>query len=297
MTFPPTTALAAAIATTLVVWGTSFAFLRVTLPVFSPGQLSFLRYLIASLALLAIAPWTRPSLPRRDEWGRLLIVALSGITIYNLLLTHGLVTVGAGPGAFINNSIPLFSTIFAILLLGERPGWVVWLGMAVCLGGVSLIAIGESDGRGIAPGAILLVGSAVSYAIYTVFQKPLLTRRGPLWVVSWAIWVGTALLLPWAPGAAATLPDAPLLAFISLAFLGLLTTALGFLLWSWCLQRVSVSRLSPVLYVVPVISLITAWSWLGEHPSPLSLSGCAVVVGGVLLATRILARGPILALS
>ncbi len=296
MTSAPTTLLAAAITTTLLVWGTSFAFLRVALPVFSPGQLSFLRYLIASLALLAIAPWTRPAWPRRDEWGRLLVVALSGITVYNLLLTHGLVTVGAGPGAFINNSIPLFSTLFAILLLGERPGWVVWLGMAVCLGGVSLIAIGESDGRGIAPGAILLVGSAVSYAVYTVIQKPLLTSRGPLWVVSWAIWVGTALLLPWAPGACLALPAAPPLAFVALAFLGLLTTALGFVLWSWCLQRVSVSRLSPIIYVVPVISLVTAWSWLGERPSPLSLSGCAVVVGGVLLATRILARGPVLAL-
>jgi drug/metabolite transporter (DMT)-like permease len=297
MTPASTGTLAAAIATTLVVWGTSFACLRVALPVFSPGQLSFLRYLIASLALLAIVPWTRPSLPRRDELGRLVVVALAGVTVYNLLLTNGLITVGAGPGAFINNSIPLFSTLCAILLLGERPGWVVWMGMAVCLGGVALIAIGESDGRGIAPGAILLVGSAISYAVYTVVQKPLLTRRGPLWVVSWAIWIGTAFLLPWAPGACSTLPTAPVFAYAALTFLGLLTTALGFVLWSWCLQRVSVSRLSPVLYIVPVISLVTAWSWLGERPSPLSLSGCVVVVGGVLLATRILARGPVLVTS
>lgn len=292
MTPASPTRLAIAIIATLAVWGTSFAFLRVALPAFPPGSLSLMRYVTASLGLLVLAIWTRPGWPTRAELPRLVAVALAGITVYNLLLTWGLVTVGAGPGAFINNSIPLFSTLFAIALLGERPGWVVWLGMAVCLAGVALIAVGESAGRGIAIGAVLLLGSAVCYAAYTVLQKPLLAARGPAWVVSWAIWIGTVLLLPWAPEAVRAASHAPPIAFVAVAFLGLLTTALGFLLWSWCLQHVSVSRLSPVLYVVPVISLATAWAWLGERPTPLSLSGCAVVVGGVLLATRILARGP-----
>lgn len=291
---PPASAplVAAAIVAIVAVWGTSFAFMRVALPAFPPGELSFLRYGIAGLALLAIAPWTRPALPRGDEWGRLLLVSLCGTALYNLLLTTGLLTVGAGPGSFINNSIPLFSTLFAILLLGERPGPVVWTGMAACLAGVACIAVGESAGHGIAPGALFLVGSAVSYGLYTVAQKPLLHRRGPAWVVSWSVWIGAALLLPWAPGACLGLASASALALAAAAFLGLLTTALGFLLWSWCLQRVSVSRLSPVLYVIPVVSLATAWTWLDERPAALSLCGCAVVVGGVLLATRLLARGP-----
>lgn len=286
--------LASAIVTIVAVWGTSFACMRVALHAFPPPELSFLRYGTASLVLLALAPWLRPALPRRDEWGRLLVVAIAGVSLYSVLLTHGLLTVGAGPGAFINNSIPLFSTLFAILLLGERPGWVVWLGMAACLLGVTCIAIGESGGHGIAPGALFLVGSAVSYALYTVAQKPLLARRGPVWVVSWAVWIGTVLLAPWAPAACTALPEASWSAIAAIAFLGVLTTALGFLLWSWCLQHVSVSRLSPVLYVIPVVSLATAWLALDERPTALALAGCAVVVGGVLLATRILARGPAL---
>lgn len=293
MTPAPVT-LAAAITTTMLVWGTSFAFLRVALPSLPPGPLSLLRYAVASLALLALVPWTRPGLPRRDEWLRLVCVALAGISVYNLLLTSGLVTVGAGPGSFINNSIPLFSILLAILLLGERPGWVVWLGMGVCLLGVALIAAGEAHGHGLAPGALLLLGSAVSYAIYTVVQKPLLNARGAAWTVSWAIWIGTAFLLPWTPEAVRGLAAATPILWTALLFLGLLTTTVGFLLWSWTLQHLPVSRLSPVLYVVPVISTITAWAWLGERPAPLSLCGCAVVAGGVVLATRILARGPAL---
>lgn len=289
---PSPASLALAILTTLAVWGTSFAFLRVALPSFGAGPLSLLRYATASIALLILIPWTRPGLPRREEWPRLLVVALSGITVYNLLLTYGLRNIGAGPGSFINNTIPLFSTLLAIVLLGERPGWVVWLGMAVSLAGVSLIAVGEAGGHGLEWGALLLLGSAVSYATYTVVQKPLLATRGAAWVVSWAIWIGTALLLPWAPGAIRTATGAPPLAWAAVAFLGLLTTTLGFLLWSWTLKHIAVSRLSPVLYAVPVISTITAWAWLGERPAPLSLCGCAVVVGGVVLATRILARGP-----
>lgn len=294
MTPASATAIATAIIAIVAIWGTSFAFMRVALPAFPPGELSFLRYGIAGAALLAIVPWTRPALPRRDEWPRLLLVSVSGTALYNYLLTTGLLTVGAGPGSFINNSIPLFSTVFAIVLLGERPAWMVWAGMAACLVGVACIAVGESTTGGVAPGAMLLVGSAVSYGIYTVVQKPLLDRHGAAWVVSWSVWIGAALLLPWAPSAVRLSSEATILALFSAGFLGLLTTALGFLLWSWCLQHVPVSRLSPVLYIIPVVSLGTAWAWLGERPTALSLCGCAVVVGGVLLATRILALGPAL---
>lgn len=294
MTSPSPYRLALALIVTLVIWGTSFAFLRVGLQSFPPGSLALLRYLIASLALLLLAFWTRPQLPTRAELPRLLMVGAVGVTCYNLLMSYGLMTVGAGPGAFINNTIPLFSTILAIILLGERPGWVMWVGMMLCLLGVAFIAIGESAGRGIAIGALLLLGSAASYATYTVVQKPLLARHGPIWVVSWAVWIGSALLLPWAPEALQAAKGATAVACLAIGFLALFSTALGFLLWSWCLQHLAVSRLSPALYVVPVISLATAWAWLGERPAALSLCGCAVVIGGVLLSTRILARGPVI---
>ncbi len=76
---------------------------------------------------------------------------------------------------------------------------------------------------------------------YSVLQKPLLASRGAFWVVSWSMWVGTAMMLPWAPGFAREAAHAPPGALLCLLFVGLLPTVAGFLLWSWCLSQAPVS--------------------------------------------------------
>jgi drug/metabolite transporter (DMT)-like permease len=275
--------LVAAMATVILLWGASFSGMRYGLASFEPGAFALLRYLVASAALLLLAAWKRPALPTRQELPRLLLVACCGISAYNLLLCYGLAHVHAGPGAFINNSIPVFSALLAVVLLKERPSALMWLGILASMGGVAVIAVGESGSHGWSPAALLLLGSASCYAGYNVLQKPLLDRHGACWVVCWAVWLGTAMLLPWSVRLHGDLLRVPASAILDAVVLGLLPTVVAFLLWSWSLRQAPVSLLAPTLYLVPVVALAISCLALGERPGQAALIGCVVVMAGVSL--------------
>ena len=265
-----------AVAIAVVLWGTSSTAMRYAFTIFEPGALALLRFSVASVVLAGLAAWYRPPCPRARDLPRLILVAACGIGVYNLLFCYGLVHVRAGPGTFINNTSPLFSSILAVILLKERPSLAVWLGTLVSFIGVVLIAFAESDGHGLSPAALLLLLSGFLYACYNVLQKPLLERYGSFSLVCWAVWIGTAMLLPWSARLCRDLAHAPPAALEVMAYLGVFPTVITTLLWSWALRRSTVSALAPSIFLIPIISLALAALVLHERPPRMSLLGCAI---------------------
>jgi drug/metabolite transporter (DMT)-like permease len=264
-------------------WGSAFVATRVALVSFTPGEVALYRYSVASLTLALLAWWLRPPLPRRQDLPRLIAVGVIGVGLYTLALNTGLQTVTAGAASFIVNTAPLFSVVFACVILKERPGWPGWLGLLIGLAGLGLIATGEKE-SGVSPGALLLFASAVAWALYQIIQKPLLPYYGPVGVVCYAIWFGTAIFLPFLPGLLNAMPMAPLQHHATAIYLGVLPGAMAFLAWSYLLSQLSVTRTTPLLYLVPVISLIIAWLVIDEHPAWQSIIGGTIAVGGVAVS-------------
>jgi drug/metabolite transporter (DMT)-like permease len=133
---------------------------------FHPAEFALGRYLTASVCLLAMTPWIRAPPPTRREWPMVLVLACSGISVYNLLLNFGISRMDTGPASFIHNSSALFAALFATALLGELPSLAIWLGISTSLCGILLIAHSESADGGLSPAAFLLLGSACCYALY-----------------------------------------------------------------------------------------------------------------------------------
>lgn len=77
-------------------------------------------------------------------------------------------------------------------------------------------------------------------------------------------------------------------AWVSGIYLGLLPSALGFVLWAYAVGRLPVARSTSLLYLVPPVATLIAWAWLDELPLPAEIAGGAVVVAGV----AIISRGP-----
>ncbi len=270
-------------------WASAFVGTRVALASFSPGELALYRYGVASITLAALACWLRPPLPRRQDLPRLLATGLIGIAIYTLALNTGQQTVTAGAASFIVNTAPLFSTVLACVLLKERLRWPGWLGLLVGLLGIGLIALAES-GAAHAHGALLVLAAAIAWALYQIIQKPLLPHYGALGVVAYAIWSGTLMFLPFLPGLVEAMARAPLTHHATVVYLGVLPGALAFLAWSYLLSHLTVSRATPLLYLVPVLSLIIAWLVIAEQPALLSIIGGLVAIAGVALSR--LTAGP-----
>ena len=264
-------------------WGSAFVATHVALVSFTPGELALYRYSVASLTLALLAWWLRPPLPRRQDLPRLIAIGVIGVGLYTLALNTGLQTVTAGAASFIVNTAPLFSTVFACVMLKERLGWPGWLGLFIGLAGLGLIATGEKE-SGVSPGALLLFASAVAWALYQIIQKPLLPYYGHVGVVCYAIWFGTVIFLPFLPGLLNAMPMAPLQHHATAMYLGVLPGAMAFLAWSYLLSQLSVTRTTPLLYLVPVISLIIAWLVIDEHPAWQSIIGGTIAVGGVAVS-------------
>lgn len=264
-------------------WASAFVGTRVALASFTPGELALYRYGVASLTLAVLALWLRPPWPRTRDLPRLIATGAIGIGVYTLALNTGQQSIAAGAASFIVNTAPLFSTIFACVVLKERLRPSGWLGLLIGLAGIGLIAVGE-EGPGLSPGALLVFVAAIAWAIYQIVQKPLLPYYGALGVVCYAIWFGTVLFLPFAPGLVEAMARAPANHHATVVYLGVLPGALAFLAWSYLLTHLTVARATPLLYLVPVLSLVIAWLVIAERPVLLSIIGGVVAVAGVALA-------------
>jgi drug/metabolite transporter (DMT)-like permease len=269
--------------TAILFWASAFVGTSVVLSTFSPGELALYRYGVASLTLVLIAMWLRPPLPTWSDVPRLAATGIIGIGIYGVALNYGQKDISAGAASFIVNTSPLFSVFFATMILKERLSAPGWIGLVLGLGGVGLIALAE-EGSGLSLGAGLVFLAAICWSLYQIVQKPLLPRYGALGVVCYAIWSGTICLLPFLPSLLHTMQTATATHHAIVLYLGILPGAVSFLAWSYLLSQLTVSKATPLLYLVPVLSLVIAWFAIGEEPAILSVIGGLIAIAGVALS-------------
>ncbi|MCL6567660.1 MAG: DMT family transporter [Deinococcota bacterium] len=272
---------------TLIPWASAFPGIRAGLEGYSPGHLTLLRFLVASIVLVVYALVVRMPLPERKDWPAIFGLSLLGIFLYHTALNYGEVTVASGPAALLIACGPVFTALFSSRFAKERISPWGWLGIAIAFTGVALIALGQEGRLEFAPGALLILLAALSTSIYFVFQRPLLRKYNPLHFTAYTIWAGTLPMLIFLPGFWQELHTAKASATLSVIYLGVFPGALAYLTWTYALSRAPASQVTSFLYVNPVIAAAIAYFWLGEVPTSLTIIGGAIALAGVVVVNTL----------
>ena len=271
----------------MLVWASAFAAIRVALRSYEPAAFASLRLIVAGLAFVALAPLVGLRLPGRADWPRFVLAGAIGMTLYQLLLGFGEEDIAAGTASLLIATSPLWVVVFARLFLGERLGAVALAGVAIAFAGAAVVALSATTELRVALNAAAILGAAICQALYIVLTKPLLDRYRALDVAAGTAWVGAVLSLPFAVRLPAQAADAGLDSTLSIVYLGLFASALGFVFWTRALQRLPASVLATVLWLVPPVATVIAWLWLGEVPGRGVLAGGALVVVGVAMVVSL----------
>jgi len=273
----------------IVVWSSAFAAIAYGLEVFTPAELSLLRFLIASAVLAVPVAIGAIKLPPVRDWPAILALGFIGITIYQLTLGYAMTRISVGAAAVVIALAPGVTTALAALRLGERISGSTIAGLGVAFSGVVLITVGAGRTVRFEPMTLLVLISVLATSIYFVWQKPLLARNpdsGTLGFTAASIFAGTLGLVPFGFNLPAKLATVPAPQIWSAIYLGVVPTIFGYLCWNFALSRATASKVSSFLYVQPLVASAIAWLCLGQVPGMLTAIGGALAIGGVVLTVR-----------
>ena len=271
---------------TVLIWGSTFAAISASLNGgYSAGHLVLVRYFIASIffVLIAIFSKNKFKLPTFKDAIKILILGWIGISVYNIGVTYGQLTISAGTAGMLIGSAPIFTAIIAVVVLRERLSFAEWLGLFIGFIGIILISLGTSKiGFIFSKGVIFVLISALAVSIFFVYQKQLLIRYKPIEITAYFTWAGTIPFFIFSPGIFDTLQNSTLEANLSAIYVGIFPAAIAYILWSTALSIGRASAVTSMIYLEPVVAVIVAWFWLRELPSTLSIIGGVVALSGVI---------------
>lgn len=268
-----------------VLWGAAYLFMRAAVPAFGPAALIALRMAIAVAVLLPLLAW-RGGLGQLTAHPSALLVQAVAFTAFPfLMLGYAAQHLTAGLLAVLNATAPLFAALLSHFVFRERLGRWRSLGLVLGFGGVGLLTAGSVSFRStqglLAVGAVLLTS-----AVWAVGAN--YTRRRLGGMDSLALTVGSLSVaaLSLTPLAVATWPATPppVRAWVEMAFLGVVSSGLGFLLYYRLLRRIGTVRAMSVTFLNPVVAIVAGALYLGETISLQTLAGAAVVLVGTALS-------------
>lgn len=268
------------------IWGASFLFIKIGVSEMGPFTFAMLRVLIGSLILLIIILVSKQGLPhdRRTWW----LFAFMGV--FNALIPFGLIAWGeqsipSGLAAILNATMPLFTFILAAVFDRERITVGRILGLVVGFGGILIITLPQLTEGFVSSlwGELAVIVAAASYAIATVFARRNLHHVKPIAASFGQIAMGCLFLIPFSLSERPWTMQPSMTAIFALVTLGVLGTALAYLIYYRLLQEGGATLASLVTFITPLFGVLYGFLFLGENMSWTSLAALVCILGSVLL--------------
>jgi drug/metabolite transporter (DMT)-like permease len=275
-----------------VLFGSSVVAVRVAVQEVPPLSLAVLRFGHGGLLLVFVLLLVGARDLLRVKWHDLPLLILLGavlFTVFPVTFNASLRLIEASRGALILATIPLWSVLLARWARSERLAPRQLVGVFLSLGGVALAlaerGLGSRGGLGSLVGDGLMLVTALCGAAYGVLAQRAFARYKALTVTTYAMVLGTLLLLPAAlvEGLVGVLPQLDRQTVALLVFLGMFGGALGFFLWTFALTRLTPTQVAVYINLNPLVAMVLAAALLAERLTIIFVAGFGAVLLGVLL--------------
>jgi drug/metabolite transporter (DMT)-like permease len=276
-------AVAFALATVYIVWGSTYLAMRITDRTIPPLLMSSARFLVAGSLLYVLT--SRGRRPTLREWIASAIVGAALLGIGNAGVAWAETRLESGLAALIVASIPLYVALFDRLFFGRRLSALAAVGLFVGFGGVALLV--RPGGTAHVGTALVLLATTSAWAGGSVYARGAPVPANPLLAAAMQMLCASVLLAiaGFAAGeAGAVHRDAfgaePLLAF---AFLVVFGSLLAYSAYAWLLKNVRISVVATYAFVNPVVAVALGALFLGERITWTTIvAGTAIVIAVVL---------------
>ena len=236
--------------------------------------------LLIAVAMLARGPRALTKLPRRP-----VLIAAGAVATYQLAFFAAVADTGVAVGTIVAlGSAPALAGGIEWALTRKAPEKAWAIATALACAGVAMLALAGTDANISLPGVGLALGAGASYAGYTLAAKRMLTTgHAPETVMAGAFGLGAVLLLPVlaVKGSGLVAPEGAAL----ILFLGIVPTALAYLLFARGLKRLSAAETATLTLAEPLTAALLGVIVLSERLSaPAALGGALILAGLLVLA-------------
>ena len=284
----------------VTVWGASFVATKVALVDAAPITVVWLRFAMGVVILgLAVKLRGQFSLPQGRDWGYFALLGFLGITFHQWLQSTGLVTAQATTTGWIVASTPIFMALLGFIVLRERLTWIQTTGIILATIGVLLVVTkgnlsALTRGRFGTPGDILILVSAVNWAVFSALSRSGLKRLPATHMMFYIMtfgWLFSSVLY-FAAHNLKPLSEISLIGWLALSFLGVFCSGLAYIFWYDALQALPVAQTGAFLYIEPIITVIVAAVILNERLLLATILGGITILIGVWLVNRTKSAAP-----
>lgn len=275
--------------TAAAIWGGMYVVSRALMATLPPWVLLEMRFVIG-LAVLGLAAWKLGEWRvRRDDLPALALLGATGYTCSIGMQFIGTDLAGAALGSLITAASPALIALFAQPLLGERlTGRAVLAMLLATLGVVAVMGLPSEPAGGsrVLLGGLVLLGAAVTWALYTVLSRRQTRHYSSLTVTLWASLFGTAFTLPvswWQWTVERPQMPGDTASWLGILYLGVVSTAVAFYLWNKGFERTAASTGALYFFAQPLVGGLLGALLLGESLGRGFVLGAVLIVGGVYL--------------
>lgn len=273
-----------------MLWGTSYIVATELLPEYGPFTVAFLRSFPVGLLMILIYR----HFPKGVWWWRSLVLGTLNIGFFYAMLFIATYRLPGGIVATVGGIQPLLVIMFSWLFLKQRP--LPWAIVAACFGifGVGLLVLSSAIQLDLI-GILAAIVGAISMAAGIVLTK-LWGRPAPLLVFTgWQLTAGGIVLIPlvlFFELGNIPLPNSYNL--LGFAWLAILNTALGYVLWFGGIEKLQAWKVSLFALLSPVVAVLVGYFILDQSLSLIQIAGMVIIFSSILVAQRLGTAAPAL---